>query len=174
MFHTHNRLAGKRLVDFVEVDLLLLQAGLLEHSGDSERRANAHDPGRDADDGGGDKPAKDGQPEPLRDRAACEKDGSGPIRHLGRVAGVRRSVVVERGFELCQAFLGHAIPDTIIDGDDLFDFFLSFWVHPFYCHGDDLVLEPARLEGVGGPLEGLGGEGVLLFTSNLPFLGDIF
>ena len=68
-------LTRKGFVDLKEINILLAQSGRLQHFGDSERGANAHDAWRYTDDGCKDEFANDGEVEAFGDGTAGEENG---------------------------------------------------------------------------------------------------
>jgi len=167
-------LGCKRLVDLEKVDIICRKAGLGEHLGDGERRANAHDAWGNAGGASGNKLANDRETETLGNRTPRKKDSSGAIRYLGCIASMGRPVFLERGLELGEALRSDTVAYSVIGRDyDLLNL-LRLGVHPVHLQWHNLVTEAASLGGSRSFLERLCGKGVLLCTSNPVVRRDIF
>jgi hypothetical protein len=115
-------LRGEGLVDLEDVDIILVDAGLLEDLGDGGPWTDTHQEGSDAGDRCSDVLAENGLAESLGSRALHEKHGSSAVGDLARVSGVDRAVLGKGGLDLAQALGSYARSDAVILGDgDLLD-----------------------------------------------------
>lgn len=183
-------LAGERLVDLKEVDIILGDASLRKDLRDCECRADSvnrvntishavskdvpHDLGWDTNDGRCGEFADDGETEPLRHRATRKKHRSSTVRNLGGVTCVGRAILRKRGLELAQALECNAFTDTIVAVHDNLLLLLSLRINALRRDWDDLSGKLARLLCRGGFAERLSGEFVLGGTGDFELRGDVF
>lgn len=80
-------LGSESLVDFEDINLVHLGAGLLEGLGDGESWADTHNSGGNTSDGEGENAAKDLAAELLSDVATGEENAGGTVRDLTGVTG---------------------------------------------------------------------------------------
>ena len=149
---TPDALGSEGLVDLVDVDIILSDAGLLQSNGDSLPRANTHEEGLDADDAGGNVLAEDLLAQTLGGGALHEEDGGGAVGDLGSVTGVDGAVLGKGGLDLAQRLGGDALPDAVVglhvDGLLL----AGLGVGPFHIQRGDLLVEETSLLGLEGLL----------------------
>lgn len=170
---TPHALGGKGLVDLVDVDLILGDAGLLESNGDGSPGADTHEEGLDTDNAGGDVLADDLLAQTLGSGALHEQDGGGTVGDLGGVTGVDGAVLGEGRADLAEGLGGHALTDTVIslDGDGLL--LTGLGVGPLDLKRSNLLVEEAGLLGLDGLLVGGSGEGILGGTGDTTVLGHV-
>jgi len=170
---TPHALGGKGLVDLVDVDIILGDAGLLKGNGNGLPRANAHEQGLDADNAGGNVLANDLLAQALGSGALHEQDGSGTVGDLGGVTGVDGAVLGEGRADLAQGLGGDALTDTVIslDGDGLL--LARLGVGPLDLERSNLLVEEAGLLGLEGFLVGGSGESILRGTGDAAVLGHV-
>ena len=149
-------LRGKGLVQLEQVDVLGLQAGLLQGLTDGGDGAGAHQSGIDAHRTGGDDLGHGLQAVGLDELAGGHDDGGSAVVDAGGVAGGdRAAVALKGGLQLGQLLHGGAGLDVLIGvEDDGIALLLGD------DHGDDLVLELALGDGGGGT--GLAAQGQLI------------
>lgn len=166
-------LGGKGLVDLVDVDIILVDAGLLEGNGNSGPGADTHEQGLDTDNAGSDVLADDLLAQALGSGALHEQDGGGTVGDLGGVTGVDGAVLSEGRADLAEGLGGHALADTVIglDGDGLL--LAGLGVGPLDLEGSNLLIEEASLLGLNGLLVGGSGEGILGGTGDTAVLGHV-
>lgn len=166
-------LTGKGLVDLVDVDIVLGDAGEVEGLGDGLPGTLAHEQRLDADDGSGDVLADDGLAELLGGGSSHEEDGGGAVGDLGGITGVDAAVGGEGRLDLGEGLGRDAVADTVIAGDGDFLGLAGLGVLELDLEGNDLVVEETLLLGLDGLLVRGGGELVLVGTSNLEILGHV-
>ena len=166
-------LAGESLVDLEDVNVVLGDAGQLEDLGDGLPGANAHEKGRDADDGGGDELAQDGLAELLGGRALHQEDSSSAIADLAGIAGVDGAVLGEGRADLGKGLNSNTLTDTVILVDEDLLGLAGLGVGVLGLDGVDLLLEKASLLGRNGLLERSGGEGILLGAGDVAVFGHL-
>ena len=166
-------LGGESLVDLVDVDIILGDAGLLEGNGDGSPGADTHEQGLDTDNAGSDVLADDLLAQTLGGGALHEQDGGGTVGDLGGVTGVDGAVLGEGRADLGEGLGGHALADTVIglDGDGLL--LAGLGVGPLDLEGSNLLVEEAGLLGLDGLLVGGSGEGILGGTGDTAVLGHV-
>lgn len=165
-------LAGKRLVDLKDVDVLDREACLLQSDRDGFPRANAHEERRHADDGCCDVLAEDLLAERLSGGALHEQHGGRAVRDLRSVAGVDGAVFGERRPDLAEGLDGdfaHAVVSR--DGD--LALLLGLGVRPLDLQGRDLLVEPAVLLRLGGLAVAVVRELVLALARDVAVLGHL-
>ena len=165
--HHRQRLGRERLVDLEHVDVLQVQAGLLEQRLHRRHRADAHVLRVDAGVAVAHQPAQRLQPALLGQAALHQHHRRRRVVDAGGVAGGHGAVRVEHRLEpgqlLHRAVAAHRLVDlerhrAALDLD---------------LDRHDLPLEVALVDGVGGPAVALGGELVLVLARDLVLLGDV-
>jgi hypothetical protein len=163
-------LGSESLVDLKDIDVLDLDADLLEDGGDGDGGTDTHGLGLAANNGGGDVLADNGESELLGSLALHQENGGGTIGDLGGVTG--SGGTIEGRAELGQALEGGTGTDTVILGDD--DLLLvTLGILDDGLDGDDLVVELALGLSVGGLVEGKSSELVLLLAGDVVLGGDV-
>ena len=166
-------LGRERLVDLVDVDVVLVDARKLKHLGDGLPGTDAHEQGLDADDGRGNELAEDGLAELLGRGALHEQDGGGTVRNLRGVSGVDGAVLGEGGADLAERLGGDAVADAVVAVDKDLLGLAGLGVLELGLERQDLLLEETLLLGLDGLLEGRGGEGVLVLAADALVLGHV-
>lgn len=170
---TPHALGGKGLVDLVDVDIILGDAGLLKSNGDGLPGADTHEEGLDADNAGGNVLANDLLAQALGSGALHEQDGGGTVGDLRGVTGVDGAVLGEGGADLAEGLGGDTLTDTVIglDSDGLL--LAGLGVGPLDLEGSNLLVEEAGLLGLEGLLVGGSGESILGATGDAAVLGHV-
>lgn len=172
-FRTPDALGGEGLVDLVDVDVVLGDAGLLERHGDGLPRADTHEQGLDANHAGGNVLSDDLLAQALGSRTLHEQHGSRTVRDLGGVTGVDGAILGKGRANLSKRLSGDARTDAIIclDSDGLL--FVGLWVSPLDLERNDLLVEKSLLLSLESLLVRSSGESVLLGTGNVTGLGHL-
>lgn len=166
-------LRRERLVDLVDVDILLGDAGFLERDGDGLPGPDAHEQRLHADHAGRDVLAEDLLAQALGGRALHEQHGGRAVRDLRRVARGDGAILGEGRADLGERFGRDARADAVVglDGDGLD--LVRLGVRPLHREGHDLLVEEARLLRLLGLLVRRRGEGVLLRARDVAVLGHL-
>mmetsp|Transcript_17855 Transcript_17855/g.53746 ORF Transcript_17855/g.53746 Transcript_17855/m.53746 type:complete len:351 (-) Transcript_17855:172-1224(-) len=172
VLHGHRRLRGKGFIDLVNVNVLHLQARLLECSRDREGRADAHDVGVDAHAGKAPQPADDGEAHGLRGGAARQQDKRGAVRDLARIACVGGAVRLEGGLQLPETLQGGVSSRTFVGSHGHLGHFALLVLHS-RRHRDDLRVEQLGLLRGNSLLVGVHRQLVLRLTRDVPLGSDI-
>lgn len=114
LIHTPDALGSESLVDLVDANVVLRDAGLLQSNGDGLPGADAHQQRGHTNDAGGDVFAENLLAKTLSGRALHEQDGSGTVGDLRGVTGVDGALLGEGGLELGEAFGSHVLADTVV------------------------------------------------------------
>lgn len=138
-------LAGKRLVDFVNVDIVEGDAGLAEDERDGGPRADAHEERLDADDARLHVLADDGLAEALGDAAAHEQHRGRAVADLARVAGVNAAVLCESRPDLAERGGRHALAHAVVARHADLALLVRLGVRPLDRQRHNLLVEEARL-----------------------------
>lgn len=172
LLDAEDALGGESLVDLVDIDIVLGQAGLLEGDGDGGGGTDAHEQRRHADDGGLDELAEDRLAEAQGGAALHEQHGGGAVADLRRVASVDASILCEGGSDLAQRLGRHAGAHAVVfrDRDALLLVRLGVLPQDVVERHDLLVEEPLLLRLL-GLLERGRREGVLLRPLHALVLG---
>lgn len=167
-------LASKGLVDLEDVDVVLVDAGLLEDLGDGGPWSDTHEQGSHTDDRGGNVLAQDGLAEALSGGALHEEHGSSTVGDLGGVTGVDGSVLGECGADLAEALSGDARSDTVVLGDGDLLGLVGLGIGPLDLQGGEFLVEEAGLLSLESLLVAGSGELILDLTGDLAVLGHLF
>lgn len=121
LVNTPDTLGSERLVDLVNVDIILGDAGLLKCNGNSLPGADSHEEGLDADNASSDVLAENLLAQTLGGGPLHEEDGGGTVGDLGGVTGVDGAVLGKGGLDLSQGLGGDTRADSVIslNGDGL-------------------------------------------------------
>lgn len=102
LINTPDTLGSEGLVDLVNVDIILGDAGLLQCNGDSRPGADSHEQGLDADDAGSDVLADDLLAQTLGGGPLHKEDGGSTVGDLGGITSVDGAVLGKGGLDLAQ------------------------------------------------------------------------
>lgn len=163
-------LGSESLVDLKDIDILDLDADLLEDGGDGNGGTDTHGLGLASNNCGGDVLADNVKSELLSGLALHQENGGSTIRDLGGVTG--SGGTIEGRAELGQALDGGTGTDTVILGDgDLL--LVTLGILDDGLDGDDLMVELALGLSAGSLAEGKSSELVLLLTGDVVLGGDV-
>ena len=170
-----HRHAGKCLVDLNHIDVpVQIEVQLGHEFRDGQRRANAHDAGRDACDGGADELREDGQVEVLRAATFHEQDRRRAVGHLAAVAAGRSVAELwERWADLREGLGRRAPPRAFVLGQRDLLLLACFRVLDGRFEGDDFVVEPALALGALGALVAFGGVSILCVAGDVEVGADV-
>lgn len=170
---TPDALRGEGLVDLVDVDVFLGDAGLLQGDGDGLPGTDTHQKGLDTDNAGGDVLADNLLAQTLSGGALHEQDGGSTVGDLRSVTGMDRTILVEGGTDLAERLGGDALTDAIVrlDGNGLL--LAGLGVRPLDIKGSNLLVEKTGVLSSNGLLVRGSGEGVLRVTVDVAVLGHL-
>ncbi|CDN41361.1 hypothetical protein BN871_AF_00170 [Paenibacillus sp. P22] len=168
-------LGGERFIDFIEIDLLLGNAGSLQRLWNRLDRAYAHDLRLDARKGERTECSQRLQAELVGFLAAHDDDRSRSVADLRGVARRHRAVQLERRAQLAERIRRRIDADAFIGvEDELLGFHLAAVFHGLELRfeRDDLIGELACGDGRRRLLMGAGSEDVLVLAADAELLRD--
>ena len=161
------RLRGERLVHLEHVDLVQLQAGLLQHLPDGRHRADAHDPGLDARVAVAHQAAYRLQAVAAGVRAAGQHDGGRRVVHAGGVPGGDRALLGERRAQPGHGLQADVLPEVLV-GLELDGLLLDLDLDGRY-----LLVEVVRCRRGRGPAVALDRQRVLILAGDVVVVGHV-
>ncbi|EZF26374.1 hypothetical protein H112_01578 [Trichophyton rubrum D6] len=167
-------LGGKRLVDFIDVDVFLGNTSLLQCSRDGLPRSLAHEKRLNTDNAGSNVLADDLLSKLLSGRTLHKEDSGSTIRDLRGVSSMDGAIGGEGRSDLGEGIRGDARSDTIITVDCDGLLFLSLGVNKLDSERGNLLVEKAGFLSLDSLLVGGGSEDILILAGDLEVLGHVF
>ena len=168
LIDAHDGLARERLVELDEVEIIHGQAGSCERLLCRWNRAYAHNGGIHARDGRRDHSRKWLHPQGARPIGLDQQHRRRPVIDARRVPGRHRATVAERRLQRGEGLLRRVRPRVLVPGHHD-----RVTAPPRDRHGNDLRVEPPRLDGRHRPPLALQREPILEIAPDLPALRDV-
>lgn len=166
-------LGGKGLVNLPQIDVLHVQASALDSSRDGSSRTDTHDVGSNTCNVEGLEVGDDRHAQLLGLASLHDQDCGGSIGNLRGVSGGGGTSLLKGSLQLTQALHLGTGAHTAVGIEDDFLESAGLLVLDLSPHWDDLVLEAAGLDGVGGAGVRANGELILLLAGDVELFGDV-